>query len=218
MILWEIKIFYTKIYSSTLRNLRIPFFQVFQTRLSQRKSQFNKVCLWDAFLLIVFCLINHDINKCSKVPHKGQQCLALHEGPCSHRSNFITLDQHFVGGPDGREMEIQASEDVPLCQLYCFLSSVLGYALFECWWRSLSVLSFASPRSSSQLTIEKWSDVVSRISPSALEPLKQKWLTGLLQSFYVVTRTVSIFCHFFALAMIMLLPQKCICFKGNNTD
>lgn len=48
--------------------------------------------------------------------------------------------------------------------------------------------------------------------------LKQLWLTGLLQSFCVVTRTVSIFCHFFALAMIMLLPQKCICFKGNNTD
>lgn len=74
------------------------------------------------------------------------------------------------------------------------------------------------PRSSSQLTVEKQNDVVSSISPSALEPLKQQWLTGLLQSFYVVTRTVSIFCHFFALAMIMLLPQKCICFKGNNTD
>lgn len=167
--------------------------------------------MWDAFLLIVFYLTNHNVNKYWKVPHKGQQCLALNDGWCSHRSNFITLDQHFVGKPDGREMEIHASEDVSLC-------SVLRYALFECWWRSLSVLSFANPRSSSQLTIEKQSDVVSRISPSAPEPLKQKWLTGLLQSFYVVTRTVSIFCHFFALAMIMLLPQKCICFKGNNTD
>lgn len=80
------------------------------------------------------------------------------------------------------------------------------------------VLCCVRPRSSSQLTVEKQNDVVSSISPSAPEPLKQQWLTGLLQSFYVVTRTVSIFCHFFALAMIMLLPQKCICFKGNNTD
>lgn len=75
-----------------------------------------------------------------------------------------------------------------------------------------------NPRSPSPLTVEKQSDVVPTVSPSACEPLRQQWLTGLSQSFYVVTRTVSIFCHFFALALIMLLPEKCICFKGNNTD
>lgn len=107
-----------------------------------------------------------------------------------------------------------------VCQRHCFLSFVLRCAVSESEWRSLSVSSSAAshPRSTSQLTVEKQNDVVSSISPSAPEPLKQQWLTRLLQSFYVVTRTVSIFCHFFALAMIMLLPQKCICFKGNNTD
>lgn len=80
------------------------------------------------------------------------------------------------------------------------------------------VLCCVQPKSSAPLTVEKQSDVVPTVSPSACEPLRRQWLTGLSQSFYVVTRTVSIFCHFFALALIMLLPEKCICFKGNNTD
>lgn len=111
-----------------------------------------------------------------------------------------------------------------LMKRYSVLASLLSllefrYVLSECWWRSLSHCPLLHLTQGILYSCHSRHRKTWFLDSTFSSPVfKAVWLTGLLQSFYVVTRTVSIFCHFFALAMIMLLPQKCICFKGNNTD